>query len=248
MKTKTSWEKESSWYDEIVGIKGHYYHKHIIIPKSLSLLKLSTRSSVLDLGCGQGVFARALPKKVSYTGIDSSKPLIEKAKKYSKHTFLHLDACKKLTKVPNRFSHALMMLSLQNMEHPEKALKNASLHLKEKGILLIVLNHPCFRIPRQSSWEIDRQNRVQSRKISRYMSSLKIPIQTHPGKSPKEESLSFHHSLSNISSMLFDTGFSITKIEEWCSNKKSTGKYARMENRARLEFPLFMAILAKSNS
>jgi len=37
----------------------------------------------------------------------------------------------------------------------------------------------------------------------------------------------------------------IEKIEEWASDKDSVGKAAKMENRARAEIPLFMAIQAK---
>jgi hypothetical protein len=33
-------------------------------------------------------------------------------------------------------------------------------------------------------------------------------------------------------------------MEEWCSDKKSEGAAARMEDRARKEFPLFLTILA----
>jgi hypothetical protein len=36
----------------------------------------------------------------------------------------------------------------------------------------------------------------------------------------------------------------IEKIEEWVSDKKSTGPMAKMEDRARDEIPMFMAILA----
>jgi hypothetical protein len=37
----------------------------------------------------------------------------------------------------------------------------------------------------------------------------------------------------------------IEKIEEWVSDKKSEGGKAAMEDKARAEFPLFMAIAAK---
>jgi hypothetical protein len=44
--------------------------------------------------------------------------------------------------------------------------------------------------------------------------------------------------------MLRNAGFVITRIEEWTSDKESEGKAAKQENRARAEFPLFMAIQA----
>jgi hypothetical protein len=42
--------------------------------------------------------------------------------------------------------------------------------------------------------------------------------------------------------------FSLIDLEEWCSNKKSTGPKAKMEDRARQEIPLFLALLAKKNA
>ena len=74
-----------------------------------------------------------------------------------------------------------------------------------------------------------------------------IPIVAHPGKKESEETWSFHYPLSAYSEMLFDNGFCIEKIEEWISDKKSTGSKAKMEDRARKEFPLFMAIIARKN-
>jgi hypothetical protein len=51
--------------------------------------------------------------------------------------------------------------------------------------------------------------------------------------------------LAEYSRMLFEGGFLIERIEEWVSDKHSVGKASLMENRARSEFPLFMAILAR---
>jgi hypothetical protein len=48
--------------------------------------------------------------------------------------------------------------------------------------------------------------------------------------------------------MLKDAGFAIDVIEEWTSDKESEGRAARMENRSRSEFPLFLAIKAFKKS
>jgi hypothetical protein len=109
-----------------------------------------------------------------------------------------------------------------------------------------VLNHPCFRIPRQSSWGVDLEKKIQYRRIDRYFSSMKIPIQSHPSKGAQSShTSSFHHSLSRYVQWLKQTGFVIETMDEWCSDKKSTGKHAKMEDTSRAEFPLFLAIVAK---
>ena len=82
--------------------------------------------------------------------------------------------------------------------------------------------------------------------INRYMSPLEIPIQAAPSRGKDSPILrTFHRSLSDITQILTDNKLVITHLEEWCSNKESTGKYAKMENRAREEFPLFLTLVAR---
>jgi ubiquinone/menaquinone biosynthesis C-methylase UbiE len=248
----TSWQKVGKWYDETVGEQGHYYHQTVIIPGILKLLNLASDSSVLDLACGQGILSRHLPKEVAYVGIDLSSALIRTARRYqpnSQHRFVVGDISQELPIDQKDFSHAALILALQNLEEPLKAFKNAHKHLQSMGQFVIVLNHPCFRIPRQSSWKIDQENKIQYRRIDRYLSTMKIPIQMHPGHGKESlETWSFHYPLSLISQWLHEAGFFIQQIEEWCSNKVSEGKAAKMENRSRAEIPLFMTILAVKKS
>lgn len=116
------------------------------------------------------------------------------------------------------------------------------------GYLLIVLNHPAFRISRQSSWGIDPNSKIQYRRIDRYMTPINIPITAHPGEKHSEFTWSYHLPLWEYSRMLKDNGFAIELIEEWTSDKESVGKASKMENRSRAEIPLFMAILAQKTN
>lgn len=248
---KTSWEPVSKWYHKIVGNEGHYYHQNIIIPKLLALMDFSKEKgqSLLDLACGQGVMAAKIPQDVEYLGVDISPTLIKEAKskdKNKKHGYLIADVAKPL-KLDKRYTHAAVVLALQNMENVPGVLENARRHLAEGGKLAIVLNHPCFRIPRQSSWQIDEAKKLQYRRIDRYYSAMPIPIQAHPSKGGKSaETMTYHHPLSYYCGCLKEAGFVIETIEEWCSDKESVGKNAKMENRSRDEFPLFLTIVAKS--
>lgn len=242
----SSWQEVAGWYDSAVGYLGHTFHQEVIFPKLIPLLALQENDRVLDIGCGQGVLARKLPKQIAYLGIDASSELIARAKEYDKsprHTFLVHDAVKPLSQ--DNFSHAVFLLSLQNMENPKKVLENASQALMPKGKVFLILNHPCFRIPRQTSWGEDEKNKMQYRRINRYMTPLKIPITTHPSKKEASKTtLSFHYPLSSYTSWLYNAGLSILFMEEWVSEKKSSGKKARQENLARSEFPLFLLICA----
>ncbi len=241
----TSWQKVGKWYGEIVGEKGHFFHQTIIIPRSLKLLNVKPESSLLDIACGSGVLARHIPQQTQYLGVDLASGLIEKARKMDgnkKHKFVVGDVT---DKIPGEdFDNAVMILALQNIKEPEKAIENVVNKLKSGGKFLIVINHPAFRIPRQSGWEVDKVNKLQYRRVSKYMNPIEIPVEMHPGKHDGQFTWSYHHPLSDYSEYLFKSGFLIEKIEEWTSEKTSKGRAANMENRAREEFPMFMAILA----
>jgi SAM-dependent methyltransferase len=242
----TSWEPVEKWYQNIVENEGHYYHKHIILP---GVLRLSGQvESVLDLACGTGVLAQHLPKNVEYVGIDSAASFIKAASQKDdspNHSYVVGDITKPLNLKKKDFSLATILLAVQNLQHPLFAFKNAAHHLAEGSKLILVLNHPCFRIPRQSSWEVDIIKKIQYRRIDRYHSTLEIPIQTHPGKGQHSPSTwSFHYPLCYFINWLFESGFRTEIMEEWCSDKQSTGKNARMENKGRSEIPLFLAIRA----
>jgi ubiquinone/menaquinone biosynthesis C-methylase UbiE len=243
----TSWQKVSPWYQKIVGDQGHYYHQHVVIPGVIRLLHLNKQSKLVDLGCGQGILARKIPQILSYLGLDASKSLIEFAQNQNKkpeHIFKVQDLTKPINKAEETFTHAAIVLALQNMKDAAIALKNAASLLETNGKLVIVLNHPAFRIPRQSGWSIDEKTKQQQRWVSRYRSPLEIPIAMHPGEQPSTITWSFHHSLHDYFQMLVAAGFVVTNLEEWYSDKTSVGKASKMENRARSEVPLFLTLVA----
>jgi ubiquinone/menaquinone biosynthesis C-methylase UbiE len=235
------------WYSRIThGGEGHYYHEHVVIPGTLRLLGLQPGSKLLDLACGNGVLGKAVPKETEYTGVDIAPSLVDEAKRTDhnpNHRYLIADASKSLS-IPKDFTHAAIILALQNVQNPSKVLQNASQHLIKNGVLVIVLNHPAFRIPRQSSWGIDEPRKLEYRRIDRYMSPMQIPINMNPGDRNSAFTMSYHFPISAYSKMLKEAGFAIDVIEEWTSDKESEGRAARMENRSRSEFPLFMAIKA----
>lgn len=241
---KTAWKGEvGKWYKKVVGIEGSYYHREVILPNLWRLLELKKEEKLVDFGCGQGIVGRKIENE--YLGIDLSKELIEEAKKLDKkikHSYIVADLCQEV-KIEKKFDKGVMVLALQNVKRPFKVMENFSRLLKNGGEIVLVINHPCFRIPKHSDWEM--KNEKQYRIIDTYMSPLEIPIESSPfDKKNNQISFSYHYPLSSLVEMLTDNNFLVEKIEEWVSNKKSEGKMAIIEDRARAEFPLFLAIKA----
>lgn len=242
----SGWQDVSDWYQECVGHRGHYYHQHLILPALKKHLQTDHLKSVLDLGCGQGVFERTLPSDCFYTGVDASSRLLEMAQKQqiktAKRQWLLHDLNEPL-KLDHQYDLALFLLSLQNIKDPKTALTSARKHLNPGGKLAIVMNHPCFRIPRQSDW-LELPSRGIARVIHHYMSPLQIPIKAHPSQAESTQSLSYHHSLTDLFGFLEAAGLKVAHLEEWNCCKTSEGGKARLENRARAQIPLFLYIVA----
>jgi ubiquinone/menaquinone biosynthesis C-methylase UbiE len=253
MRKEDGWEEASRWYASCVGERGHYYHTKVLIPGALRLLGIDEKATgaLLDMGCGSGVFAPHLPRGVAYWGVDASPTLLKIAKKTVRRPETHWiegDASSPLPMAREGFDWALFLLSLQNMARPQAAIRQAASRLKAGGRILLILNHPCFRIPRQTHWGYDEKTKIQYRRIDAYLSPLSIPIETHPGARAKGPStFSYHHSLTDLASFLFQEGFLIDALEEWRSDKESTGARAKSENRARREIPLFLALRGRKN-
>lgn len=242
----TSWEGVNKWYSDKTKNGGHYFHQQVILRSLSPLLGLTETSKVLDIGCGSGVLATSIPKNTTYVGVDNSPSLLQTAKnadKNPRHTYLTGDATLPLS-VSHDFTHACFLLSLQNMKDPQAAIKNAADSLVSGGVLVLVLNHPAFRIPRQSSWEIDTASKLQYRRVNRYLSPLEVPITMHPGQTNSAVTWSYHYPIAAYTQFLKAAGCITDVMEEWISNKESVGKASKMENRAREEFPMFLAIRA----
>ena len=190
------------------------------------------------------MFSRALSEAgADVTGVDASGALIAVAKSYpSRGPIRYLERDAALAGDLGPFDGISAILCIQNMRHLAAVCAACARALKPGGRMVWVLNHPCFRIPRQSGWGFEEE-RVQYRRIDAYASPASIPIVMHPGRKDSETTVSFHRSLADLSAAAFAAGFVLSGLKELMSNKESEpGPRARAENRARQEFPLFLAM------
>jgi len=250
----TSWEHVASWYDQLVGDEGSDYHRHVLLPATLRLLALGSDDRVLDLCCGQGVLCRLLAERASaVVGVDISPLLIAAARERTTAANVRFEVAdaRRLTVqtagplADGSFDAAACVMALHDVDDLSGLLRMLSAALKPGGRAVIVIMHPCFRVPRQSSWGWDEARKTQFRRTDRYLTPLDIPIATHPGLSPDEHTFFFHRPLSALLTALGEAGLATTVCEELTGHRQSEpGPRARAENRARQEIPIFLAIRA----
>ncbi|HVN26036.1 MAG TPA: methyltransferase domain-containing protein [Candidatus Paceibacterota bacterium] len=264
-KRTTSWDQAADWYDRLLESDegAGTYQKELILPNLMRLMRVAPGARVLDLGCGQGFFSRALSDAGAHVlGIDASKRLIELARTHANAKqvrpslragrggtaeFRTGDAAS-LPFVPSGTTDAvLIVLALQNMERVADVFAECARVLKPGGVLHVVLNHPAFRVPHASSWGWDEAAKAQYRRIDAYLSESKEKIVTHPGSRPADYTWSFHRPLQFYVKALAKAGLAVAALEEWNSHKKSEpGPRAKAEDRARKEIPLFLYMAART--
>ena len=249
-KKDTSWNNVASWYDELLKNDDSYQAK-VILPNLLRFLNLKEGEQVYDLACGQGYFANVFAHiGANVIASDLSKNLIETAKKNSKEKVdFYISPAHKAPFLKDNFINTIVIvLAIQNIENINEVFIECKRVLKKDGRLVIVMNHPVFRIPQKSDWMYE--NGIQSRIVSQYLSSSKIYIDMTPGeKKPKKkiQTISFHRSLQDYVKFFSKNRFAITRLEEWISHKQSgIGPRQIAEDKARKEIPMFMCIEIKN--
>lgn len=243
----TSWESVADWYDDHLEADADTYQAKVILPNLERILSLTGKERVLDLGCGQGFFARHLsPSAKTLTGADLSSSLVAHAKaRHDGITYHVADAAELSFAKDASFDIIYCVLALQNMEKLAAVFSEAQRVLAMGGRFIFVLNHPAFRIPKRSYWGYDEHAKRQFRRVDAYLSSSSEKIDMAPGQARAVYTLSFHRSLQEYMKALRASGFSIVRLEEWISHKKSQpGPRQKAEDNARKEIPLFLCIEA----
>ncbi len=191
---------------------------------ALELLEAGPGHRILDLGCGTGSLCRPILRTgAAYTGIDLSPRMIRWARKHQPaEARFHIGDVTRLERSPvsghlGGFTGAAFLLSLQDIDPLNDALQAARHALAPGGRLVIVMTHPCFRIPRLTGWSWDPRRRLASRRIDRYLTPVPIPLRPgdgsgRPGRDGK--TLSYHRPLSTYMEALSSAGFTVERMAE----------------------------------
>lgn len=247
----TSWGSVAGWYDELIETDNDSYQKNVILPNLIRLIAPNEKMTLLDLACGQGYFARAMAQNGAHvTASDISEELVNAAKKYSgPHIDYIVSPSDDISYLASESTEiAMTVLAIQNIRSLPDTFAEVARVLRPRGRFILVLNHPCFRIPKHSSWQWDEANHNQYRRIDGYMNESKLDIDMNPGETnakKKNFTVSFHRPLQTYFKALAKSGLAVTKLEEWISHKRSQkGARSAEEDRMRKEIPLFLCIEA----
>ncbi|MEN9649705.1 MAG: hypothetical protein RL094_672 [Candidatus Parcubacteria bacterium] len=248
MNKDTSWGKVASWYDEYLS-DSDSYQQQVILPNIQRIVDPQKGQRILDLACGQGFFAAHMAASgADIMGVDISSELVQTAKKKIRlpNVIFEVSSAHKLGFLKDAsYDTVYSVLAAQNIKELDETFAECQRILKPGGRLVLVLNHPTFRVPQSSDWYFDEQGKRQGRVTYKYLSETQVKIDMYPGSEKKVFTYSFHRPLQVFIKWLTKRGFAITRLEEWTSHKKSQkGPRALAEDLARKEIPLFMCLEA----
>ncbi len=242
-----SWDPVADWYTGWVGAEGSEHHRRLAIPALMDLLQPSAGEQVLDIGCGPGVLAPHVARAgARYTGVDASRKLIRFARRHhgAHGCFVEGDATRLAQSAAveaGGFDAVAFLLSIQDIDPLEDALASAAEALREGGRMVLLMTHPCFRVPRQSGWGWDAGRQLRFRRVDSYLGRLAVPMKSHGGGGATR---SYHRPLSAYVNGLAACGLYVDRIREIAKPSEAPGPHARAERRAAEEIPLFLALRA----
>lgn len=248
----TSWEAVAHWYNGWVGEEGSKHHRRLALPAVLDLLQVQPGEKILDLGAGQGVLAPLIAEAgAQYTGVEASPQLLRYARQQhgKAGNFLLGNACQLATVRglhEGEFDAVVFLLSIQDMNPLEGALESAAWALRPGGRVVLLMTHPCFRIPRQSGWGWDENRRLQYRRVDHYLTPLAVPMKTYTTPEGGESATrSFHRPLEDYINGLSRCGLYLNQIKEIPGYRlNNRGLSSKAEERAQAEIPLFLGLRA----
>lgn len=216
---RTDWDPAAAWYDDWVGKGGSGLHREVAIPVVLASVALRRGEKVLDIGSGQGVLAPHIRATGAvYTGVDASRRLVARARKrHGKHgRFMRADATR-LSETgafsSGDFDAVVFVLSIQNMDPLDRVLESAAWALRPGGRLVMLVLHPCFRVPRLSGWGWDPNRKLRYRRVDGYLKPMAVSKDRYLQRKQGRTCV-FHRPLQAYLNGLVQCGFAIDHVEE----------------------------------
>lgn len=219
------WETNAEHWDSSMGQDGNRFHLQLVRPAMLSLLDLQAAQRVLDIGCGNGLFARHLAELgATVLAVDASTSLIERAKQYPSPATLEyqvVDATnfdQLLALGASSFDALVSTMVLMDLPTIEPLFQAAAKLLKSQGRFVLATVHPCFQTPHSrkiveqfenAQGEVETHSRLQ---IGSYLTPA-----VHQGVGvvgQPSAQFNFHRSLTSLLGIAFAAGFVLDGLLE----------------------------------
>jgi len=214
------WERAAGEFAAFFAEGPEFWHAHVINPCLLDLLGDVRGKAVLDLACGEGHLARELVARagddVEIHGVDASQTMIRIAREKSagvagRLAFHIADAAALTTFPPACFDVAVCNMALMDIKDYRGAIAEVARTLKQGGIFVFSLLHPCIFTP-GSGWLTDDDGTITGWRVDGYTARCVTKGRVKRGMT--FQTYNFHRPLEDYAGALADHGFAITAMRE----------------------------------
>ncbi|HEX7736701.1 MAG TPA: class I SAM-dependent methyltransferase [Ktedonobacteraceae bacterium] len=152
VETRAAWEENAQFWDERMGREDDF-RRVLIHPVSERLLDLQPGETVLEIACGNGVFARRMARSgVQIVATDFSERLLELARARSTELaeqieYRLVDATREDQIVAlgqQRFDAAVCHQGIMDIADIDPLMRGIRQVVKPGGRFVFALSHPCF--------------------------------------------------------------------------------------------------------
>ena len=219
------------------------YQNQFLRPRMLALAGEVSGLRVLDLGCGEGTYARDLARRgARVTGIDGSTTLIAAARKRSAADGLdigyHCLNARALDGIAEgAFDLAIASMVMMNVEDYPAAMREAHRVLAPGAALCISITHPCFSAP-VSDWVHGKGARASHFAVDRYFERSVWEDRISP--SFGTPTLRRHRPLEDYMKGAIDAGFVLRTFQEPMATDEDLRAEEKFRNMTRVPYFLFM--------
>jgi 2-polyprenyl-3-methyl-5-hydroxy-6-metoxy-1,4-benzoquinol methylase len=222
-----AWEKKAAFWDEMMG-EGNAFQRVLIGPATERLLTVLPGETVLDVACGNGVFARRLAELgARVAAVDFSENFVELARARTEEAgygaaveYLVADATDEeqmLALGEERFDAVVCNMALMDMPVIDPLMRALRRLLKPNGRFVFSVQHPAFNSNAvRLALEVEEGDgtlvETYSVKVTGY---LYVPAGKGAGM-PGEPVAHpyFHRPLSELFGACFRAGFAVDGLEE----------------------------------
>lgn len=219
------------------------YRNLFLLPLTLELLGDVRDRRVLDLGCGEGGYARELAKRgAKVTGVDGSARLVDIARGRTIEARLSVDyVCANAASLDAlaaaSFDDVLAAMSLMDVEDYPGAIGEVARVLTPGGRLVMSITHPCFTAP-VSEWVRGPNRELLHFVVDRYLQRTAWETQIAPLFS--RPVVRRHRPLEDYLAPLLKLGFVLRDFREPAVAEEQIRQSPRMAKINRIPYFLFM--------
>ncbi|MGE3473950.1 MAG: class I SAM-dependent methyltransferase [Vicinamibacterales bacterium] len=227
------------------------YRYALFGPAQVALCGDVRGSALLDIGCGNGYFSRAMASAgARVTGLDLSPVMIEYARQEELREPLGVeyhvtDARLVGTLFPDAcFDMVTSCLALQDMPEPQAVLGGVRRVLKPGGRFVHSIAHPCTDTPFRR-WQKDEAGQKQWLCIDRYFDCEPLQYQWSGWPGGTFTTSALHVPLEQWFAWFHEAGFHLRAFREPRPSAEAVDRYPELEDAARVPYFILFDLEAR---